>query len=228
MTLPVAEIFGPTIQGEGSMIGTPCAFVRLGGCDYRCEWCDSMFAVDPKYQQEWQRMEPQDIAVALDSLIPDLVEWIVLSGGNPAIHNLDALIDELHAHEYSVAMETQGTVLNKFKWGRLDWITLSPKPPSSGNVTPLGDVISALADMEPSAGELKVVVFNDDDLQYAEHINSASEDWPVMLSSGTLAGESRNHVLARYAWLVDQAAGRGFARILPQLHVVTWGHERGR
>ena len=46
-TFPVIEIFGPTIQGEGAEAGVPTHFVRLGGCDYRCSWCDTMYAVDP-------------------------------------------------------------------------------------------------------------------------------------------------------------------------------------
>ena len=46
--LPVVEVFGPTIQGEGELAGVPTAFVRFGGCDYRCSWCDSLFAVLPE------------------------------------------------------------------------------------------------------------------------------------------------------------------------------------
>lgn len=46
-TLPVIEIFGPTVQGEGAEAGVPTHFLRLGGCDYRCAWCDTMYAVDP-------------------------------------------------------------------------------------------------------------------------------------------------------------------------------------
>ena len=49
----VSEIFGPTIQGEGVLIGLPTVFVRTGGCDYRCSWCDSLHAVDPKYRHDW-------------------------------------------------------------------------------------------------------------------------------------------------------------------------------
>ena len=46
-THPVIEVFGPTIQGEGAEAGLPTHFVRFGGCDYRCSWCDTMYAVDP-------------------------------------------------------------------------------------------------------------------------------------------------------------------------------------
>jgi 7-carboxy-7-deazaguanine synthase len=47
-TYPVVEVFGPTIQGEGALAGLPTLFVRFGGCDYRCSWCDSLLAVLPE------------------------------------------------------------------------------------------------------------------------------------------------------------------------------------
>ena len=56
MTLRIAEIFGPTIQGEGALIGEPTVFVRAGGCDYRCAWCDSLLAVDSAYRNDWAAM----------------------------------------------------------------------------------------------------------------------------------------------------------------------------
>src|SRR5262249_776223 len=52
----VSEIFGPTIQGEGVLIGLPTVFVRSGGCDYRCSWCDSMHAVDTRFRADWRPM----------------------------------------------------------------------------------------------------------------------------------------------------------------------------
>ena len=55
--LRIAEIFGPTIQGEGALIGEPTVFVRTGGCDYRCTWCDSLHAVDSAYRHTWAAMD---------------------------------------------------------------------------------------------------------------------------------------------------------------------------
>jgi 7-carboxy-7-deazaguanine synthase len=52
----ISEIFGPTIQGEGPLIGRPTVFVRTGGCDYRCSWCDTLYAVLPEYRDEWKLM----------------------------------------------------------------------------------------------------------------------------------------------------------------------------
>ena len=60
-TLRIAEIFGPTIQGEGALIGEPTVFVRAGGCDYRCSWCDSMHAVDSANRHDWAVMAPEEV-----------------------------------------------------------------------------------------------------------------------------------------------------------------------
>lgn len=57
----VSEIFGPTIQGEGILIGLPTVFVRTGGCDYRCSWCDTLHAVDSDYRDQWQPMSVDEI-----------------------------------------------------------------------------------------------------------------------------------------------------------------------
>jgi len=57
----ISEIFGPTIQGEGPLIGKPTVFVRTAGCDYRCAWCDTLYAVLPDYHGEWSSMTPAAI-----------------------------------------------------------------------------------------------------------------------------------------------------------------------
>ncbi len=56
----ISEIFGPTIQGEGALIGQPTVFVRTGGCDYRCAWCDSLHAVDSRMRAEWRAMSTDE------------------------------------------------------------------------------------------------------------------------------------------------------------------------
>ena len=96
-TFPVIEIFGPTIQGEGAEAGLPTHFVRLGGCDYRCSWCDTMYAVDPAtVRRDAVRMGVEEICAALDRL-RGAPAWVSLSGGNPALHHLGELVDALHA-----------------------------------------------------------------------------------------------------------------------------------
>src|SRR5689334_14600025 len=85
--MKVDEIFGPTIQGEGALAGCVTMFVRLGGCDYRCSWCDTMHAVDPANVDRWKEMDTDAILKALHKLVPTHNSnlWVTISGGNPAI-----------------------------------------------------------------------------------------------------------------------------------------------
>src|SRR4051794_10337522 len=107
-TLPVVEIFGPTVQGEGPDAGVPAYFVRFGGCDWRCTWCDSMHAVDPaEVRANAERLTVEQIVERVGRLSPG-PRLVVLSGGNPALLELGALVVELHAQDLRVAVETQG------------------------------------------------------------------------------------------------------------------------
>ena len=129
-TIAVSEIFGPTVQGEGAVIGKPTVFVRTGGCDYRCSWCDSKFAVLPKFRGTWRRMPPDEVFAKVKRLSPQPI-LVTLSGGNPALQPLGKLIRLGKAEGYRFAIETQGTVARDW-FQELDYLTLSPKPPSSG------------------------------------------------------------------------------------------------
>src|SRR4051812_15258987 len=109
VTLPVIEIFGPTVQGEGPDAGRPAYFVRLGGCDFRCAWCDSMYAVDPaEVRANAVRLHAQEIEERLSRLEPGPT-LVVLSGGNPALLEVAELVDLLHSAKFDVAVETQGS-----------------------------------------------------------------------------------------------------------------------
>lgn len=83
--LRIAEIFGPTIQGEGALIGAPTVFIRAGGCDYRCSWCDSMHAVDSANRHDWNAMSPAEIWQRVRDLSSGQPLTVPISGGNPAI-----------------------------------------------------------------------------------------------------------------------------------------------
>src|SRR6185312_11456913 len=132
-TVAISEIFGCTIQGEGALIGKPTVFVRTGGCDYRCVWCDTLYAVLPEHKSEWHPMTAEDILAEVRRLAGEKPILVTLSGGNPAIQPLGELLDLGHASGYSFALETQGSVAQSW-FADLDYLTLSPKPPSSKQV----------------------------------------------------------------------------------------------
>jgi len=235
-THPVIEVFGPTIQGEGAEAGLPTHFVRFGGCDYRCSWCDTMYAVDPAVVRATaERLSVDGILARLESL-SGAPRWVTLSGGNPALHHLDALVDALHGDGFLVAAETQGSVWRDWLTS-LDRLTISPKPPSSGmaserNVARFHEFMDAAAAARP-VSILKVVCFDESDLTWARDLAAGYPSLPLFLSAGTPVpgpADVRRAVGDRYRWLCERVAGDptlGHARVLPQLHVIAWKEATG-
>src|SRR4051794_13697195 len=133
-TFPVIEIFGPTIQGEGAEAGLPTHFLRVGGCDYRCSWCDTMYAVEPATVRGTARHLTAAAIVGEIGALAGAPEWVTISGGNPALFELEGIVDDLHAAGYRVAVETQGSRWRNWL-AKVDRLTISPKPPSSGMAT---------------------------------------------------------------------------------------------
>lgn len=235
--LPVIEIFGPTVQGEGRMVGAPCYFVRLGGCDYRCSWCDTPFAVLPEQVRvNAIKMSPEDVMEELRKL-PGKPPWIIISGGNPALHNLGDLIDLLHRDDYLVAVETQGSVYKQWMT-KLDLLTLSPKPPSSGMTTnwdKFGTIVSRVEYVGVPI-DIKIVAFDEHDLQYARdafrrYPSQYYTDMRHFISTGTFVGTStRDDILDRMrAFIETNLSDPVLGRVTYgcQFHVLLWGHKRG-
>jgi len=239
--IPIVEIFGPTIQGEGMMIGKKTMFVRTGGCDYKCSWCDSAFTWNGS--QKPTMMTPQEIVDRLFELGKDLFQHVTISGGNPALIGtvMRDLIMLLHGRGIRVGAETQGS-----RWQdwflRIDDLTISPKPPSSKmdtNWDTLDFIIHKLEDacaiaQEPYNFSLKVVVFNDRDFEYARTVHKRYPDVPFYLSVGNddiISQENiSNRLLKQLDWLVTKVMQDPYmndAITLPQLHALLWGNKRG-
>jgi 7-carboxy-7-deazaguanine synthase len=233
-THPVIEIFGPTIQGEGALAGQKSHFIRFGGCDYRCTWCDSLYAVNPHTVKETaQRLTAVQIEQKVVELGGGDTPWVTLTGGNPCIHQLGDLVDLLLKGGHDINVETQGSLAPEWL-ERCQLVTVSPKPPSSGMQVDLDDLNRCLA--TASRAILKIPVFGVVDLQWAKllHQDKRFKDYPLYLTVGTESGGSllsiSDQILHRYDWLVSQVLGDptfGNVNILPQLHVLLWGHKRG-
>lgn len=234
----VSEIFGPTIQGEGALIGLPTVFVRTGGCDYRCSWCDSLHAVDSEFRHDWRPMSAADVLAEVDDLAGGIPLTISLSGGNPAIQPLGPLIDLGHERGYRFALETQGSIAKDW-FGRLDALVLSPKPPSSG-MDPDWEVFSSCLSLAADRPQtvIKMVVFDDADYAFARGVANRFPAYPIFLQPGNHtppppteeeAVVDIDGVMDRMHWLVGKVTeDRWFeARVLPQLHVLLWGNKRG-
>ncbi len=232
--LNICEIFGPTIQGEGAQIGRPTLFVRTGGCDYRCSWCDTLYAVEPKFAKNWQKMSAQDIMAEIGRLSKDTPMNVTLSGGNPAMQAFEELIDLGHAKGYSFSMETQGS-LQRVWFTKLDTLTLSPKGPSSGMETDWDILQNCAKAAGPDTDvSLKVVIFNQDDYAFAQKAATLLPELPLYLQPGNhMVADDKPAdipgVLARLRWLAEKVADDRWQKacVLPQLHVLAWGNERG-
>jgi organic radical activating enzyme len=146
-SLPVMESFY-TIQGEGFYQGRAAYFIRLGGCSVGCVWCD--------VKESWDAAaHPQ---VSIDEIVEKACSYpgrlAVITGGEPLLHDCTALTSRLHEAGFEINIETSGTEPVTGSW---DWICLSPKKFKF----PLPEVI-------PQANELKVVIFNKSDFEWAE------------------------------------------------------------
>lgn len=160
-TYPVMEAFA-TVQGEGTHAGTPSWFIRLGGCDVGCVWCDvkESWDADAHPRQSVEEL----VAAAVDSGR----KTVVVTGGEPAMHNLAPLTDALRAAGLTAHIETSGAHPLTGTW---DWVTLSPKK-----------FKACREDVYPLADELKVVVFHRSDMDWAaEHAEHVREDCGLFL-----------------------------------------------
>jgi 7-carboxy-7-deazaguanine synthase len=236
----VAEVFGPTIQGEGNQAGQLCYFVRFGACDYRCSWCDSMHAVLPEHVKLLPELTTPEIVDRVNNL-PGFAKWVILSGGNPLLWDLQQLVYALQNAGYQVAVETQGSAY-KYWMTTCNNVVISPKPPSSGMETDfvaLSQVMDRLQACE-TPHILKVVVFGTDDLLFAQGVHKRYPDVPFYLSVGTvapnnefvkkLAVDSTQNIIDRFQWLLETVTELEDMQdvcLLPQLHVILWGHKLG-
>lgn len=145
--LPLVEDFY-TIQGEGFHAGKPAYFIRLGGCDVGCRWCDAKYTWNPKI------FPPVDVDVVVERAKECAAQAIVITGGEPLLYPLDVLTSRLRDEGLEIFLETSGT--HPFS-GEFDWVCLSPKrqqPP--------------LAEAFGRAHELKVIIQTEEDFAWAE------------------------------------------------------------
>lgn len=240
--LLVSECFGPTIQGEGLLIGRPTVFVRLGGCDYRCRWCDTLYAVLPEFKSGWAPISHAQVLERVLELSQGQPILVTLSGGNPALQNLEPLLDAGHARGCTFALETQGSMARPW-FSKLDYLTLSPKGPSSGMSTNW-DRLRACVEVAQGGeietrASLKIVVFDQADYEFARQARALFPELPFVLQAGNpepaqpannwQGAPDASGITRQIEWLLEQAMRDGWVdvTILPQLHVLLWGNARG-
>ncbi len=153
--LPLVEQFY-TIQGEGFHTGKAAYFIRIGGCDIGCRWCDSKVSWSPGIHK---LVSVEDI---VSNVLSHAAKSVVVTGGEPSLYNLNPLCDALKEHGIETFIETSGAYALQGTW---DWICVSPKP----NVNPLPE-------MYQRADELKVIIYEENDLIWAEECAKKVKD----------------------------------------------------
>ncbi|HFS67455.1 MAG TPA: 7-carboxy-7-deazaguanine synthase QueE [Flavobacteriia bacterium] len=136
-----------TIQGEGQHTGTASYFIRIGGCDVGCHWCD--------VKESWnEKLHP---ATATDKVVKEALKYpaetVIITGGEPLMWNLNYLTNQLKINNKKTHIETSGAYPLSGVW---DWICLSPKKSKM-----------PLAQIYRKADELKIIVYNKDDFRFA-------------------------------------------------------------
>jgi 7-carboxy-7-deazaguanine synthase len=187
-TLPVMESFY-TLQGEGFHTGRPAWFIRTGGCDVGCTWCD--------VKESWD--EAAHPRRSIEQLMRQIarypVEVVVITGGEPLMHDLQPLTEALQARGLRTHIETSGAHPLSGRW---DWICFSPKKFKA----PLPEVASA-------AHELKVIVYNRHDFQWAEqHAATVSPSCQLFLQpewsrAATITPAIIDYVKANPRWRIS-------------------------
>lgn len=145
--LPLVEEFY-TLQGEGFHTGKPAYFIRIGGCDVGCSWCDAKFTWNAK---NFPPVKVDEIVIRV-SKQPS--KAVVVTGGEPSLYPLDYLCLELKKKNIQTFIETSGAYPLTGQW---DWICLSPKPQQP----PVNGI-------HMKADELKVIISMPEDLKWAE------------------------------------------------------------
>lgn len=255
--IPVIDIFGPVIQGEGAVIGKQTYFVRTGGCDYLCSACDSMHAVDPaQISANKKVMSAKDIFDELNDTFFRYYKcnMVTISGGNPLVWDLHDLVWRLLNEGKVIAVETQGSIYKPWLEA-CKYVTVSPKGP--GMVGPKNDIKSidhvlaflgnwrAARKIPGAKLTIKIPVFDRADLQFANTLlvsmHEESHWHETYLSTGnswvdpqgqTTLEQQRTNLLQRYSEITKMVITEfpllAECTILPQLHVLVWGNARDK
>ncbi len=205
----VNEIF-MSIQGEGKEIGKPTVFIRLTGCNLRCKWCDTKYAF-----YEGKEMSIEDVIKDVDGYG---IKRVCITGGEPLLQRDEVLklMDALLSKGYEISLETNGSLsIDGIPEGVL--ISMDWKTPSSGESEKM---MESNLKLLKGKDQLKFVIADEGDYEYAkEFLKSNDVECEVIFQP--LGG-------LNLKWLSERALeDRLDVRVLPQLHKIIWGNERG-
>ena len=235
MKLKISEIIGPVTQGEGQFIGTPAIFIRAFGCDYSCLGCDTRYA---REGNDFHELSADEIADIVKQNSGGYACLVVLTGGNPCLQDFSELLLLLAGRNYTTAIETQGSIAPTWL-SDLDYLTLSPKAPSTGKKTEITSVISCIDAFGKHRNYsvcIKIVVGGHTDLDYAEqmfaglrnHYGHTGMTFCVQPFNSRLNPAIQELKTAYIELAIEVMRRKMFhIQVLPQLHVFLYGNKRG-
>jgi 7-carboxy-7-deazaguanine synthase len=211
----VSEIFY-SIEGEGIEIGRPEIFIRLAGCNLRCTWCDTKYALENGKEMSIKKIVNEVKKYPCKS--------VSITGGEPLLQKeeLLELIKQLKSLGYWIQINTNGTFFDEEIFRSVDLISMDCKCPSTGMKSHL-NVLEKTVKLFDSKSQFKFIISNKDDYEYARKITSS-------ILQGT------SHIILQPEWgsrkfarkLIELAKNNGIqARIILQQQKVIWGTRRG-
>jgi 7-cyano-7-deazaguanosine (preQ0) biosynthesis protein QueE len=234
-SIVVSEVFGPTFQGEGPNAGQRVAFIRTGGCNLHCSWCDTPYTWDAKrfdLRDELSRLPVDAIVNKVRSME---VHRVVISGGEPLLWQAKKgwrdMLAELSLAGLKIEVETNGTIApDGWTVQLVDQFNVSPKlahagDPEHARIVP--DVLRTFAALARSGiAALKVVVVTPGDVAQAADL-AARFGFPKRAVWVMPEGMSVVAIVAGHKYIAQAALDAG-VNMTTRLHVLTWGEERGR
>ncbi len=247
--LEINEIFGPTIQGEGKLIGSPSIFIRVGKCNMRCEGfnveyetpsgikkcsCDSYYAVDPIFKEQWHKMSCDDIIKKVEELKPDYNLDIVITGGEPLLYwqnqEFQTLLKYYIENNYKVTIETNASLNIDINKPYQKKILFSMSVKLSNSLEPLKKRvnINTLTQILNNTNDsyLKFVIDKEFKEKANEEINSILKQLPNVEVYLMPMGDTAKEINENSETVIDMAIENGF-KYCDRLHIRVWDNKRG-
>ena len=227
--LLVSEVFGPTIQGEGRSIGRPAMFLRLGGCNLACDWCDTTYSWNHELHDlegELRAMTPTEVSKAA---FKSRAGRLVVTGGEPLLQaqTLRSVLEYGHQEGWQIEIETNGSVEPQGLEGLVDLYTVSPKLSNSGQDPSRAlNWTTLMLFAQSDRAAFKFVCRSPADLSEVETIVERAGIHPedvIVMPEGTTVGVLED----RLRKLAEPVIARGWS-LSPRLHIQLWGDCRGR
>ena len=247
--LEINEIFGPTIQGEGKLVGTPSIFIRLGKCNFKCEGfnveyetpsgikkcsCDSYYAVDMAFKEQWQKMDAKGVIANVLQLEPNYKIDIVITGGEPLLYwrneEFQKLLKYYIENGYKVTIETNASLNIELEKAYQKQILFSMSVKLSNSLEPLKKRInlSTLSKIitQTQGSYLKFVIDENFKNKANEEIKELVSKLPMVDVFLMPMGDTAKQISENSEAVIKLAIENGY-KYCDRLHIRVWDNKRG-